>query len=60
MTIAIYGSVLAGFLTSFFESWLYAIGGIMAFTFFCCLVLLMRMLEFQKFYGGEFNVRDRR
>lgn len=48
LTIALYATILSGFFTSFFESWLYAPGGILAFTFFVCVMLLMRMLEFEE------------
>ena len=45
---ALYASILAGFLTSFFESWLYSVGGILAFPFFMFTMLLMKMFEFEK------------
>ncbi|MBI3999477.1 MAG: O-antigen ligase family protein [Candidatus Omnitrophica bacterium] len=48
LTSALYASVLSGFSISFFESWLYSAGGILAFPFFTFLMLLMRLLEFQK------------
>lgn len=48
LTVALYASTLSAFSTSFFESWLYAAGGIIAFTFFTCLMFLMRLLDFEK------------
>jgi len=45
---ALYASILSGFLTSFFESWLYSAGGIIAFPFFVFMMLLMRMFDFVK------------
>ena len=48
LAIALYVSCLTAFLTSFVESWLYSPGGIFAFPFFMFMMLLMRMLEFQK------------
>ena len=48
LTIALYASCFSGFWTTLFESWLYAPGGIIAFPFFVCLMLLMRLLDFQK------------
>ncbi len=46
--VALYASVLSGFLTSLLESWIYSAGGIFAFPFFVCVMLLMKMLEFNK------------
>lgn len=48
LTIALYASCLSAFGTTFFESWLYAAGGIIAFTFFTCLMFLIRLLDFEK------------
>lgn len=48
LTIALYASCLSAFGTTFFESWLYSAGGIIAFTFFTCLMFLIRLLDFQK------------
>ncbi len=46
--VALYASVLSGFLTSILESWIYSAGGVFAFPFFVCVMLLMKMLEFNK------------
>ncbi len=45
---ALYASIFSGFLISFFESWIYAAGGILAFPFFIFIMLFMRLLEFEK------------
>ena len=46
--IALYASVLSGFLTSLLESWIYSAGGVFAFPFFVFVMLLMKMLEFNR------------
>lgn len=48
LTIALYACCFSAFGTTFFESWLYAAGGVTTFTFFTCLMLLIRLLDFQK------------
>ncbi len=45
---ALYASIFCSFLISFFESWIYSAGGILAFPFFIFVMLLMRLLEFEK------------
>lgn len=59
LTIALYASALSALWTTIFESWIYAAGGIIAFTFYSCLMFLMRMLEFQKSPPRASYVRHR-
>ncbi len=55
---ALYACLVAGFLTSFFESWIYSAGTILAFPFFTFMMLLMRMFEFHKSSPIKIEVTD--
>lgn len=50
---ALYASIFSGFVISFFESWIYSAGGILAFPFFIFIMFLMRLLEFEKNKIGQ-------
>ena len=48
MSIALYSCFVTGVINSLFEAWIYGSGGVFAFPFYVCLMLLMSLLKFHE------------